>query len=816
MAQPLEHRSPTPVAKWSWPDMRPMGEDRRSASLATYAERVIQDAIDEVLTAAPPAFSEGQAAELAMELFGVRGAAVAAESERDQTFLIDGERPAVLKISNAAEKPARLDMEALAAQRIARLDPGIPVALPWLVPASRASRDDPVAYRAVTQGPDGTHHVRLYDRLPGQASVDGASLSDDAVRGWGTMAARVGRALRGFWHPAAARVMLWDAQHALRLRPLLDAVPDAEVRTLVAAALDRYEAVVTPRWDRLRHQVLHTDLCASNVLVDADGMVSGIIDFGDASWSAVVVDPIAVLETMVVGRDGDEAFRAARLALDGYERVTPLEPEEREIVGELLAARMCAAVVVPASRSALYEDPDALMAWIRDEGVAVLRLLESAGWDEVARQLGGREPGTGWSVPELSERRTRALGPALTGLTYREPLHLVRGEGPWLIDADGRRYLDAYNNVPVVGHGHPRVVEAIVRQARRLNTNMRYLHETALQVAERLVATTGPDLDVVMFVNSGSEANDLAWRMARAVTGGGGGIATDYAYHGVTDAITALSPEDWGTRERPDHIRTWRPPDALRGFNRPVEEFDAAIHDLQHAGHRPAAAILDGVLTSDGIIDLDPAIAADLVDRTRDGGALWIADEVQGGHGRTGAGMWSYQRLGIEPDIVTLGKPMGNGHPVAAVITHRDIAARFATKTDFFSTFGGNPVAMAAALAVLEVIDDERLVDHAGHVGEYLASRLRELATRAPVIGEVRGIGLAIGVEIVRPGTTEGDPVATKAIVEGMRQDGVLIGTTGRYANTLKVRPPLVFGRPEADLLVATLEHVLGHLPASM
>jgi 4-aminobutyrate aminotransferase-like enzyme len=218
---------------------------------------------------------------------------------------------------------------------------------------------------------------------------------------------------------------------------------------------------------------------------------------------------------------------------------------------------------------------------------------------------------------------------------------------------------------------------------------------------------------------------------------------------------------------------------------------------------------MDGVLTSDGIIDLDPSIAVDLVERVRHDGALWIADEVQGGHGRSGAAMWSYQRLGIEPDFVTLGKPMGNGHPVAAVITRRDIAARFRETTDFFSTFGGNPVAMAAALAVLEVIDDERLIDRARDVGEYLLTRLRDVASRAPQIGEVRGIGLATGVEIVKPGTTEPDPATTREIVEGMRQDGVLIGTAGRHENSLKIRPPLVFGRRDVDLLVATLEQVL-------
>jgi 4-aminobutyrate aminotransferase-like enzyme len=338
---------------------------------------------------------------------------------------------------------------------------------------------------------------------------------------------------------------------------------------------------------------------------------------------------------------------------------------------------------------------------------------------------------------------------------------------------------------------------------------MRYLHETALEVAERLVASTDGELDVVMFVNSGSEANDVAWRIARAVTGGDGGIATDFAYHGITEAITALTPEEWGSRPGPEHVRTWRPPDALRGFDRSLEEFDTALRELAKSGHRPAAAILDGVLTSDGIIGLDPAMAAELVRRTHDAGALWIADEVQGGHGRTGAAMWSYQRLGIEPDIVTLGKPMGNGHPVAAVITRRDLAERFSPEGDFFSTFGGNPVAMAAALAVLEVIDDERIVEGAGEVGEYLAGRLRDVAARTPLIGEVRAIGLAIGVEIVRPGTTKPDPATTKEIVEGMRQNGVLIGTTGRHSNILKIRPPLVFQRRHADLLVSTLEEVL-------
>jgi len=776
--------------------------------LATYPERMTEAAVDRVLTAPPPAFDGHAAAAIARELFGVGGVARAVDSERDQAFLIEGERPAVLKISNAAESTDQLDMEALAAQRIAAVDPTLPVALPWRLPK------EPATFRAPVRRGGDTHWARMYDRLPGRASVRGYTLSDAAVRDWGTMAARVGRALRGFWHPSAARVMLWDAQHALLLRPLLSAVPDAGVRGLIERALNRYERVVTPIWPTLRHQVIHTDHCASNTLVDDDGQVTGIIDFGDASWSALVVDLAAVLETVVDGREDDanEFFRACRLAIDGYEKVTPLEREERNIIGELIAARMCAGFVIPASRIAMYEQPDGLMSHLRGQAVKILRLFDSLGWEEVRRRLSGREPGEGWTVPALVERRVRVVGPAMTPPTYREPLHLVRGDGVWLIDADGRRYLDAYNNVPVVGHEHPRVVEAVVRQARRLNTNMRYLHETALTVAELLIASTGGALDVVMFVNSGSEANDLAWRIARAATGGSGGIATDWAYHGITSAIHDLTPEEWGSGHSPAHVRTWRPPDRLRGFNGSLDDFDRAIRELTETGHEPAAAILDAVLTSDGIIDLSPALAAELVRRTHDRGALWIADEVQSGYGRTGAAMWGYQRQGIEPDIVTLGKPMGNGHPVAALITRRELAERFSPDGEFFSTFGGNPVAMAAALAVLEVIDDERITDNAALVGDYLGGLLRKMAAGHPLIGEVRQIGLAIGVEIVRPGTTEPDAQAAMEIVERMRRSGVLIGTTGRHSSSLKIRPPLAFQRGHADQLAVTLRSVLENL----
>jgi 4-aminobutyrate aminotransferase-like enzyme len=424
------------------------------------------------------------------------------------------------------------------------------------------------------------------------------------------------------------------------------------------------------------------------------------------------------------------------------------------------------------------------------------------------------------TVPDadLLARRRRVLGSALSPLTYERPLHLVRGEGARMYDPAGRAYLDAYNNVPVVGHSHPRVVAAIARQAATLNTNTRYLHETVVALAERLVATMPAGLDTVMLVNSGSEANDLAWRLATIYTGGTGGIVTDWAYHGISAAIADLSPEEWPRGERPPHVATIPPPDTWRlpatggpGWpERAAARLADAAADLATRGIRPAAAFVDGGFTSDGIFTPPPAYLRELVGRTHEAGALFVADEVQAGYGRMGDGLWSFEAAGIVPDVVTLGKPMGNGHPVAAVITRSEIVDRFAASTEFFSTFGGNPVACAAAMTVLDVIDDERLIMNAAAVGEAIRAGARELAARHPRIGDVRGRGLMIGVELVAdPATREPDASLAARVQNGMRERGVLVGTTARAGNVLKIRPPLVVTDEDAALLLRVLEEAL-------
>jgi 4-aminobutyrate aminotransferase-like enzyme/Ser/Thr protein kinase RdoA (MazF antagonist) len=725
-------------------------------------------ATESVLEAPPPRFTAEEIAAIAAELFGLRGQASDLGSERDQTFLIDdGSGGGVIKISNLGEGPDVLDLEARAIEHISHVDPDLPVA------------------RLRASGSYEGHFVRLFERLQGHEG--GPGLDDGALFDYGATHARLNLALRGFFHPAAGRNLLWHLQSTPALRPLASAIPDGSRRRLVESVIDRFEGRIAPRWPLLRAQVVHGDLNLDNVLLDDRGRISAIVDFGDVAFSAQVADFAVGLASLVRGRPADDVFRAARIAIDGYQSPIPLEPLELELLGDLVAARLAAIVTISAWRVERYPENAAyIQAW-DDDSWALLEQFDAVGYDEVAHEFGAPRPTT--PTAELASRREEALGPALTDLTYRRPVHVVRGEGVWLFGADGERLLDAYNNVPVVGHCHPRVTEAVVRQTRLLNTHARYLYEPLIELAERLTASmpSGSGLDTVMLVNSGSEANELAWRFALAATGRHGAIVTEHAYHGVTTAIADLSPEEWPAGYRPANAETIAPP-GIRGA-----DMQAALERLQVP---LAATFLDGAFTSDGIRFPQPEEVAAIVDETHAAGGLFVADEVQAGHGRTGDHLWSFEHYGITPDLVTLGKPMGNGYPVAAVITRREIAERLAAETHVFSTFGGNPVAAQAALAVLDVIEDERLVEHAARVGSRLISSLEQLGA------EVRGRGLLTGVELASAEQAE-------RVVNQLRNEGILIGRTGRDENVLKIRPPLVFADKHADQLVTALRELL-------
>jgi 4-aminobutyrate aminotransferase-like enzyme len=418
------------------------------------------------------------------------------------------------------------------------------------------------------------------------------------------------------------------------------------------------------------------------------------------------------------------------------------------------------------------------------------------------------------SESALLERRARLLGPTYRAF-YRNPIHLVRGSGVWLYDAQGRKFLDAYNNVASVGHCHPRVVEALAGQAATLNTHTRYLSEIILDYAERLLGTVPSHLGHAMFTCTGSEANDLAIRIAQYSSGGTGVIITDFAYHGATIATAQLSPAAVGAKGVPAHHRMVAAPDTFRDHGRAGRDFAsnvaAAIEDMRAQNVRPAALLLDSAFSSDGIFFPGATVMREAADHVRNAGGIVIADEVQSGFGRLGQGMWGFANYGIEPDIVTMGKPIGDGHPMGAVLVRPTLVASFGSNTGYFNTFGGNPVAAAVGIAVLDVIEGEGLIENARSVGAYTGELLDTLRGRHGVVADVRHNGLYFGVELTAEGDDALAATRTSAIVEAMREDGVLISSCGPRGNVLKIRPPLPFARDNAEQLAETLDRALSH-----
>jgi 4-aminobutyrate aminotransferase-like enzyme len=415
----------------------------------------------------------------------------------------------------------------------------------------------------------------------------------------------------------------------------------------------------------------------------------------------------------------------------------------------------------------------------------------------------------------------RRLGAFGTGsvLFYDEPIEMVSGEGVFMLAADGRRYLDVYNNVPSVGHCHPRVVEAIARQAATLNIHTRYLNAVVDAYAERLLGTFPADIANLVLTCTGSEANDLALRIAEAATGGRGVVVTQAAYHGNTAAVTEVSPSSRPGRSPPAHVRTVPAPDSYRHASkdagaRLAADVAAAIDDLSRSGVRFSALLVDTIFSSDGVHPDPKGLLAPAVEAVHRAGGLLVADEVQPGFGRTGETLWGFARHGIVPDIVTMGKPMGNGFPMGGVALRPELLAAFTAREKYFNTFGGNPVAAAAGLAVLDVIRDEGLVENARDVGDYMMKALRGLARHHPAIGDVRGAGLYVGVEFVADRKSrEPAPEIAGAVINGMRERGVLIGAAGPFGNVLKIRPPLSFSRANADMAVEACDAALRSAP---
>jgi 4-aminobutyrate aminotransferase-like enzyme/Ser/Thr protein kinase RdoA (MazF antagonist) len=731
------------------------------------------------MVADPPEVDGAVVTRLLLDEYGVDAVLTELRSERDRNFLAEsGSSRLVVKVSNSGDHSGQIAMECDAMRHVEAVDPEFP--LPRLI---LTTAGDPVTALRAKDGR--IHQVRVITVVPGEVG-DLTALPSWFATDFGTICGRLAKALQGFGHPAAYRRLDWDPRQVTSLQRYADQVPGADRQQRLHELLDRF-AGLNEATRGLPASVFHGDVTLSNVLMSAE-RITGVIDFGDMHHTARIADLAISLTSLL--RESDDLWTDARQFLDAYQRVLPLEPSEVDVLGELVLARSVASILISAWRAPLYPDNEEYLTSLVAGSWRVLDQIGELSRSELAgrfHRLCGTARITSQADPTLLGRRQAALGGDLSPLFYREPLQLVRAEGPWIHTADGRRYLDAYNNVPVVGHAHPAVVQAISRQAAVLNVNSRYLHPHAVELAERLIATMPDGLDTCVFVNSGSEANDLAWRMARIVTGRSGVLVADLAYHGVSEATAAWSTNTYPPSARPEHVGIFEAPRVRADGTQPDgaearRRVQAALANL-----RAEAALLavDTVFSSAGILTPDAGFMRGLQDEVRAAGGLFLADEVQAGFGRGGQNLWRYLDFGLTPDFVTLGKPMGNGHPVAALITRREIAEQFAAVDEFFSTFAGTPVSCVAALTVLDVIEQSGLVPRSGEVGELLRTGLNALAPELVV----RGQGLMVGVEL---------PDAA-GFAERLREYGVLVGTTGPGGGVLKVRPPLIWTAAEVE-----------------
>ena len=419
---------------------------------------------------------------------------------------------------------------------------------------------------------------------------------------------------------------------------------------------------------------------------------------------------------------------------------------------------------------------------------------------------------------EILDLRSKHLGPSLS-IAYDEPLHIVRGAGQYIFDAKGNRYLDCVNNIQHVGHCHPKVVEAAQSQYETLNTNTRYLDETIVKYAKELTATLPDGLDVCFFTNSGSEANDLALRMARECSKSKETIVLDGAYHGNLSSLIEISPYKHngpGGNGAPDHVHVIPMPDPFRGKyrgedcgDRYIDEVITAVNNIQDNDKKVSAFISEALMGCGGQLILPEGFLQKAFEFVKKDGGLCIADEIQIGFGRMGSHFWGFESESVVPDIVTMGKSMGNGHPLSAVVTTKEIADKFNNGMEYFNSFGGNSVSCAVGQAVLDVIKDESLQDHALKVGDYLLEQLQQLKQHHEIIGDVRGRGLFIGIELNRDEDLTPADTEVHNIINRMKEKGVLLSTDGPDHNVIKIKPPIVFNKENADELVKKLDETM-------
>jgi 4-aminobutyrate aminotransferase-like enzyme/Ser/Thr protein kinase RdoA (MazF antagonist) len=762
--------------------------------------------MDEVLVNAPR-LSADEALEYVRSAYGIEGGATVLPSERDQNFLLQTPTTErfVLKIANRTDDRALLEAQNAALAHVARRTTLCPRVMPCL---------DGSDLVEVTPPSGGRHYVRLFTWVPGVPLGSVPDHPPELLEDLGRKVAELDGALAGFDHPAIHRDLYWDLATGLPIvRELAPLVEDVEMRALVTRVADRIESRDVARFARLRRAAVHNDPNDYNVLVSdlplrPDRKIVGVLDFGDIVHSYAIADLAIAIAYAVLGKE--DPLAAAVSVARGYQEIRPLDDEETGALFPLVLLRLCTSVCIAARQQ--KERPGDAYLTVSQGPIAhtlpALAALDPATVEEALRYARGKSP------EDTLDARRRVIGPNLS-VAYRTPLKVVRGWMQYLYDHAGRQYLDAYNNVPHVGHSHPRVVQAAIEQMLLLNTNTRYLHDNLAAFAERLAATLPDPLSVCYFVNSGSEANELALRLARAHTRRRDVIVMEAAYHGNTTTLVDISPYKFngpGGEGAAPWVHVVPLPDTFRGKHK-RDDPRAGEKYAEYARHvkNPSAFIAESAPSVGGQIVLPDGYLANIYAIVRAAGGVCIADEVQTAYGRMGTHFYAFEAQGVVPDIVVLGKPIGNGYPLGAVVTTPEIAASFDNGMEYFSTFGGSTVSCAVGLAVLDVVKEERFQEHAHDVGAALLDALRQVAGRHPLVGDVRGSGLFLGVELVKDRYTL-EPATAEAsdVVNRMRERGILLGTDGPFANVLKIRPPMPFTRENAADLAATLDEVLG------
>ncbi len=771
-----------------------------------------------VLQERAPHLTPEFAAHFLEERYDLTGTVELLASYVDQNFRIVEPSGAswVLKISNAAEDAGELDLQHRVLERLAEAVPGVSP----MVRRSRADRE----IESIPGRGGREHLARVVSFLDGPLLAAHSAVSDETWLDLGRLLARVDVALHSFEHPKMHRTLRWDLAQASWCAGLSREISAPARRTLIERAQIQFFGDVHRRLDVLPKQVIYNDANPDNLTVTIEAgnpRVRGMFDFGDTIHSARVFE-LAVAAAYAVF-DRPRPLEVLSALVRGYHEECPLDECELETLLPSVQMRLVLSVLISECDGRAAPDNEYIRvsedrAW---NALEALDSIEPNDALEQFRSVCGREQ----SPPRpdgsaLFERRTRHVGPALS-LAYRNPLHIVRGRGQYLFDANGRAYLDGVNNIAHVGHCHPRVVAAATEQIAALNTNTRYLHESLVRYAERLAGLFPAPLEVCTFVNSGSEANELAIRMARAQTGRHAILSLVSGYHGNTTTLIDVSSykhDGPGGAGAPEWVYTAPCPDAVRGVHigpgakdRYVEEIARQCEQAAADGRPIAGFIAESIIGCGGQVVPPEGFLREAFEVARAAGAVAIADEVQVGFGRTGAHLWAFAAQGATPDIVTLGKPIGNGHPLAAVVTTREIASSFAGGMEFFSSFGGNPVSCSVGLAVLDVLEEEGLPEHASAMGARLLDGLEVLRGRHEAISDVRGLGLYLGVELSRRVQNELCPATDLAarVVELARQSGVLLSTDGPHRNVLKLKPPLPIRPEECDLLLAVLDRAL-------